>query len=188
PRPARRVPMMIGSTGQRMLEATLASADAWNLWGPWRGNDPPGFARENARVSEIASTLGRAPAEIVRSVCVFTAIPLAPGEEPVDEGVEPLTGSMADIARRRDTVADEGVSRLDRVVGGGCEVHHLAVVGREYRRVVEHVPQPGMDRRGVQDERDVMLTAPLRRGRQRRVRDLAAREHDRRARTLQSVG
>src|SRR5438093_205850 len=112
PRPARRVPVMIGSTGQRMLEATLASADAWNLWGPWRGNDPPGFARENARVSDIASSLGRAPAAIERSVCVFTAIALAPGEEPVDEGVEPLTGSMADIARGLEAFAEAGADEV----------------------------------------------------------------------------
>jgi probable F420-dependent oxidoreductase len=99
PRPARRIPLMVGSTGPRMLRGTLASADAWNLWGPWRGNGSDGFAQENARVSEIASELGRDPASVARSVCVFTAIELAAGEEAVDEGVAPLSGSSEDIAR-----------------------------------------------------------------------------------------
>jgi probable F420-dependent oxidoreductase len=112
PRPARRVPLMIGSTGSRMLRATLGSADAWNLWGPWRGNDPAGFAKENAAVSEIATALGRDPASIVRSVCVFTAIELAPGEEPVDEGVAPLSGSTQDIARGIASFAEAGADEV----------------------------------------------------------------------------
>jgi probable F420-dependent oxidoreductase len=112
PRPARRIPLMIGSTGARVLAATLGSADVWNLWGPWHGNDPAGFSAENARVSEIASRLGRDPTSIKRSVCVFTAIELAPGEEPVDEDVEPLTGSVDEIARGLRAFADAGADEV----------------------------------------------------------------------------
>src|SRR5213592_3394745 len=35
PTTSRRVPLMIGSTGERILEATLPTVDAWNVWGPW---------------------------------------------------------------------------------------------------------------------------------------------------------
>jgi probable F420-dependent oxidoreductase len=112
PRPARRIPLMVGSTGARVLAATLGSADVWNLWGPWHGNDPAGFSAENARVSEIASGLGRDPTSIERSVCVFTAIELAPGEEPVDEDVEPLTGSADEIARGLRAFADAGADEV----------------------------------------------------------------------------
>ena len=112
PRPARRIPLMVGSTGARVLAATLGSADVWNLWGPWHGNDPAGFSAENARVSEIASGLGRDPTSIERSVCVFTAIELAPGEEPVDEDVEPLTGSADQIARGLRAFADAGADEV----------------------------------------------------------------------------
>jgi alkanesulfonate monooxygenase SsuD/methylene tetrahydromethanopterin reductase-like flavin-dependent oxidoreductase (luciferase family) len=103
---------MVGSTGARVLAATLGSADVWNLWGPWHGNDPAGFSAENARVSEIASRLGRDPTSIERSVCVFTAIELAPGEEPVDEDVEPLTGSADEIARGLRAFADAGADEV----------------------------------------------------------------------------
>lgn len=112
PRPARRIPLMVGSTGTRVLTAALGSADVWNLWGPWHGNDPAGFSAENARVSEVASGLGRDPTSIERSVCVFTAIELAPGEEPVDEDVEPLTGSAGDIARGIRAFADAGADEV----------------------------------------------------------------------------
>jgi probable F420-dependent oxidoreductase len=112
PRLARRIPLMVGSTGVRVLSATLGSADVWNLWGPWHGNDPAGFSAENARVSEIASGLGRDPIAIERSVCVFTAIDLAPGEEPVDEDVEPLTGSADEIAHGLLAFADAGADEV----------------------------------------------------------------------------
>jgi probable F420-dependent oxidoreductase len=112
PTPARRIPLMVGSTGARVLAATLGSADVWNLWGPWHGNDPAGFAAEHARVSEIASSLGRDPAAIARSVCVFTATELAPGEEPVDEDVGPLTGSADEIARGLRAFADAGADEV----------------------------------------------------------------------------
>jgi probable F420-dependent oxidoreductase len=112
PRPPHRVPLMVGSTGPRMLEATLISADAWNLWGPWRGNDPAGFAQENARVNSILSRLGRDPSEISRSVCVFTATELAPGEEPVDEDVEPLSGTTDEIAAGLVAFAEAGADEV----------------------------------------------------------------------------
>jgi alkanesulfonate monooxygenase SsuD/methylene tetrahydromethanopterin reductase-like flavin-dependent oxidoreductase (luciferase family) len=108
PRPSSRIPLMVGTTGPRMLQATLPTADAWNLWGPWHGNDPTGFAAQNARVSEVASRVGRDPRSIARSVCVFTAIDLVPGEEPVDEEVDPLTGTDEDIARGLIAFADAG--------------------------------------------------------------------------------
>ncbi len=51
PRPDVPVPLMVGSTGERVLRAALAHADAWNIWYDWYGNTPEGFARENERVS-----------------------------------------------------------------------------------------------------------------------------------------
>ncbi len=40
---------MIGSTGERVLRASLAHADAWNVWYDLYGNTLEGFARENTR-------------------------------------------------------------------------------------------------------------------------------------------
>jgi len=107
-----RIPLMIGSMGQRMLEATLPTVDAWNVWGPWCGNDPAGFARENERVTRIARGLGRDPEAVARSVCVFTAIDLEPGEEPVDEDAPPLSGSMGDIASGLRAFAEAGADEV----------------------------------------------------------------------------
>src|SRR4051812_45934663 len=48
PPPARRVPLMVGSNGPRMLALTLPWADAWNTWWVDYGNDADGFAALNA--------------------------------------------------------------------------------------------------------------------------------------------
>ena len=38
PRPVVPVPLMVGSTGERVLRVALAHADAWNIWFDWYGN------------------------------------------------------------------------------------------------------------------------------------------------------
>ena len=112
PSMSRRVPLMIGSTGERILEATVPTVDAWNVWGPWCGNDPAGFAAQNERVTRVARGLGRDPEALARSVCVFTAIDLEPGEEPVDEDAPPLAGSMTDIAGGLRAFAEAGADEV----------------------------------------------------------------------------
>ena len=44
PPPARRIPLMIGSNGPRMLSIALPHVDAWNTWYADYGNTAEGFA------------------------------------------------------------------------------------------------------------------------------------------------
>src|SRR5262245_36202338 len=44
PRPAQKVPLLLGSNGPRMLRIALPHADAWNTWFADYGNTPDGFA------------------------------------------------------------------------------------------------------------------------------------------------
>ena len=53
PRPARRVPLMIGSTGERVLGIALPHVDAWNTWYTGFGNTAQGLAPVNERISEL---------------------------------------------------------------------------------------------------------------------------------------
>jgi alkanesulfonate monooxygenase SsuD/methylene tetrahydromethanopterin reductase-like flavin-dependent oxidoreductase (luciferase family) len=66
PPPARRVPLMIGSNGPRMLRIALPYADAWNTWFEDYGNTPEGFA---ALVERIG-----VPAGVARSACVLVSL------------------------------------------------------------------------------------------------------------------
>ncbi len=95
---ARPPRLMIGSTGERVLRASLPWVDAWNAWGPWCGNDPEGFARESDRVSALALAVGRDPADVQRSICVYAEVDVAPGERAFEEDAPPLTGGASGIA------------------------------------------------------------------------------------------
>jgi probable F420-dependent oxidoreductase len=85
PPPARRVPIMIGSNGPRMLGIALPHADAWNTWYDDYGNSVEGFGALNARISEAARSAGREPDQIMRSACVLVALDDA-GERPAVAG------------------------------------------------------------------------------------------------------
>ena len=88
PEPTRRIPLMVGSNGPRMLAATLPHVEAWNTWFADTRNTPEGFAAINARVTEAAERAGRDPTTLTRSVCVYVHLEGA-GER--EAGVEPET-------------------------------------------------------------------------------------------------
>lgn len=100
PRPARRPPLMVGSTGDRVLDITLPHCDAWNTWYEFYGNTPEGFAKDNAKATAFAERAGRDPGEIVRSASVLVVLDRSSKDRPPVEGVVPLEGPV------------------DRIVGG----------------------------------------------------------------------
>jgi alkanesulfonate monooxygenase SsuD/methylene tetrahydromethanopterin reductase-like flavin-dependent oxidoreductase (luciferase family) len=98
PPPGRRVPLMVGSNGPRMLALTLPWVDAWNTWFDDYGNDPGGFAALTARIDAACRDAGRDPAEVERSACVLVRLG-AGGERPHDPAapavpVERLAGHL----------------------------------------------------------------------------------------------
>jgi alkanesulfonate monooxygenase SsuD/methylene tetrahydromethanopterin reductase-like flavin-dependent oxidoreductase (luciferase family) len=82
PAPSRRIPLMIGSNGPRMLALTLPHVDAWNTWYDWYGNSPDRFAALNERITDAAVAAGREPQDIARSACVLVVVDPAAGERP----------------------------------------------------------------------------------------------------------
>jgi probable F420-dependent oxidoreductase len=72
PPPGRRVPLMIGSNGPRMLRIALPHVDAWNTWYEDYGNSAEGFAA-------LIERLG-VPAEVARSACVLVRVGEGGGE------------------------------------------------------------------------------------------------------------
>lgn len=106
PRPAARVPLMLGSNGPRMLALGLPHVDAWNTWYVDYGNTAEGFAALDARISVAAREAGRPPGAIARSACVLVAVDRAAAERPLE--VPPLEGSPDAIAARLRELADAG--------------------------------------------------------------------------------
>jgi alkanesulfonate monooxygenase SsuD/methylene tetrahydromethanopterin reductase-like flavin-dependent oxidoreductase (luciferase family) len=116
PPPARRVPLMIGSNGDRLLRVALPHVDAWTTWYDDYGNTPDGFASLNERVSALAREVGRDPAEVTRSACALVVLVPDAGERPIPEHVPPIEGSSAAIADRLRALADAGADETILVV------------------------------------------------------------------------
>ena len=108
----RPLPLMIGSTGERMLELTLGTVEMWNTWFTEFGNTPEGFAVLNRRVSAIAERVGRPAAEIDRSACVLVVVDPASRERRVPEGCTPLAGDPATVAAAMHAYASAGADEV----------------------------------------------------------------------------
>lgn len=112
PRPARRVPLMIGSNGPRMLSIALPHADWWNTWYRDYGNTAEGFAALNAQISEAAERAGRDPAEIQRSACAHVVLDRSNAERPLE--VPPIE---SDFAARVRELGEAGADEVILVAG-----------------------------------------------------------------------
>jgi probable F420-dependent oxidoreductase len=116
PAPTRRVPLMVGSNGPRMLGLTLPHVDAWNTWYEDYNNTAEGFAALNERISAAAVAAGRRPEEIERSACAFVLLDRAAPERPVTPDVPPLEGSTEQLAARLRELRDAGADEVILVV------------------------------------------------------------------------
>ena len=121
PRPARPggPPLLIGSSGPRMLAITMPHADAWNAWYDDTGNSPAGVAPLRDRVDEACRLVGRDPADIERSVAVY--VRLSGGQGRVrgaadSAEVRPLEGPPELLAETFRAYAGQGLSHLQLVL------------------------------------------------------------------------
>jgi probable F420-dependent oxidoreductase len=117
PAPARRPTLMLGSTGERMLQIGLPHVDVWNTWYDWHGNTPEGFAAGNARITEAALQAGREPSSLERSVCVLVVPDRSAAERPIDPGCPPLEGGTQAIADGLRAFAEAGADEAICVLG-----------------------------------------------------------------------
>jgi probable F420-dependent oxidoreductase len=111
PPPARRVPLMIGAHGPRMLEIALPHVDAWNTWFEQYGNDPRRFPDLNGRIDDAARAAGREPAEIQRSACLL--VEAEPGSDERDAYPQ---APPVPLERVAEAVRELGEAGADEVV------------------------------------------------------------------------
>ena len=108
----RRIPLMIGSNGERMLSIALPHVDWWNTWYASYGNTIEGFAELNGRISEAAEQAGREPSEIARSTAVLVELDPGAVKRPhSDEEALPiaLDGLRAHLDGLAEASADEAI-------------------------------------------------------------------------------
>jgi probable F420-dependent oxidoreductase len=120
PRPAREggPPIMVGSTGARMLRLAAAHADVWNAWFTWYGNRPEGIAELRATVDAACAEVGRDPATLERTLAALVQVQtgeVARRGGP-SEKAPPIRGSDEEIAGALRAYAAEGISHVQLVV------------------------------------------------------------------------
>ena len=101
---------MVGSTGERVLRATLPHVDWWNTWFDWFGNSAEGFTTLNERISSIAREVGRDPDTLKRSACLLVRVDPDATERPRPDTYTEAT--LADVARHVDELSSAGADEV----------------------------------------------------------------------------
>ena len=112
PPPERRIPLMVGSEGPRMLAITLPHVDWWNSWYSWYGNTPEGFAELIARFAIAAEGAGRDPADIARSTTVLVELDEGAVKRPHSDAGIPAVAPhdlRAHLSELAEAGADEAI-------------------------------------------------------------------------------
>ena len=116
---AGSLPILIGSTGERMLKITLPYADQWNIWYADFGNTPDGLRPFLERVDLIATEVGRQPQEIVRTAAVLVQAPGGGGRASgagSERSIQPVMGSVAEVAEQLGAFGRAGIDHLQIVL------------------------------------------------------------------------
>ncbi len=111
-------PLLVGSTGDRMLAITIPYVNAWNAWFVQTGNRPEGVPPLRAKVDAACLAAGRDPGEVERTVAVFVRLGGASGRP---RGGPPLAtpaveGPPEIIAETLRAFAREGIGHVQLVV------------------------------------------------------------------------
>jgi probable F420-dependent oxidoreductase len=130
PPPRRRPGLMVGSSGPRVLAATLPFVDTWNTWYDGYGNTPEGFRAKRAEIDQACERAGRDPASLDRSACLLVRLDRTDPERLDAQGLTPLEGSPTEIGDRlaamTEAGADEVILVCDPITEGS--IRHLGEV------------------------------------------------------------
>ena len=100
--PARPdLPIMIGSTGPRMLSITAHAMDWWNEFWLRFDNSPDGLRPLVQRVDEALAVAGRDPSDVIKSVALYVQVSGGSGRLMGAElTTDPIGGSPTQIAEQ----------------------------------------------------------------------------------------
>lgn len=118
-------PLMIGTTGARMLRLTAEYADIWNAWGL---NTPEQVTAAQAQVDTACAEIGRDPATLARSCSLLIDLPGRAGRPRETEPF--LVGSPPEIAATLRQHAALGISHVQVVLDPNtlAGIEHFAPV------------------------------------------------------------
>jgi alkanesulfonate monooxygenase SsuD/methylene tetrahydromethanopterin reductase-like flavin-dependent oxidoreductase (luciferase family) len=108
-------PLMVGTTGERMLRITLPSVASWNAWYRYTHNTPEGVRPLRDLVDRVAVEVGRPPDAVERTVAVLVGASGAVGRETGGDVVA-LSGPPEAIADGLRAYASEGIGHVQLVI------------------------------------------------------------------------
>ena len=112
-------PILLGSTGERMLAIGAPYIDSWNAWFNAFGNRPDGVAPLRDTVDAAARAAGRDPVSIERTVAILVRLNGGTGRVQGDFAKPhdpPLEGDPETIAQALRAFAREGIAHVQLVV------------------------------------------------------------------------
>ncbi|MDQ6795378.1 MAG: LLM class flavin-dependent oxidoreductase [Chloroflexota bacterium] len=111
-------PLLIGSSGERMLAIAVPHVDAWNAWYADTDNSPAGVAALRDRVDAACRAAGRDPASIERTVAVLVGMTGGLGRLQGDSRPPPapLTGPPQVLAAGLRAYAAAGIAEVQLVM------------------------------------------------------------------------
>lgn len=118
PRPGG-IPLMIGSTGEKMLRLTLPFVDLWNIWYADFGNSVEGLLPHLNRLDTLCREVGRDPDAVGRTAAVLVT---APGGSHRSSGAAHerqaagISGTPEAVARQLLAFRDIGISHIQIVL------------------------------------------------------------------------
>jgi probable F420-dependent oxidoreductase len=129
-------PIMIGTTGPRMLDLTARYADSWNVYFDRTGNMPAAIPALREQVDAACIAAGRDPATLERTASVIIG---TDGRTSMDSVAVPLiSGSSEQIAAEFRAYAAAGITHLQLRV----EPNTLASI-EQLAPVLELLDEPG---------------------------------------------
>jgi alkanesulfonate monooxygenase SsuD/methylene tetrahydromethanopterin reductase-like flavin-dependent oxidoreductase (luciferase family) len=118
PPPRRRVPLLVGTTGPRVMAAAGPHVDWWNCWYSWYGNTSSGFAELSARFE----------GGFQRSACVLVAVEGGRDERTSEDDAPPV--DVRDLRPHLDELAEAGADEAILVLDPIDEASVRAVAGQ----------------------------------------------------------
>lgn len=108
------IPIMLGTSGPKMLRLTARYADQWNAWLAMTDSSPHHVPPLNAAVDAACAEVGRDPATLERTISIM--VDVAGGAEvPASMGrgvANPVRGTPAEIAATIRAFADQNITHL----------------------------------------------------------------------------
>jgi probable F420-dependent oxidoreductase len=102
-------PILVGTTGPRMLELTARHADGWNVWFSGFNNKLEDLVELLKKVYAACEAVGRDPATLERSAAI--KVEVGP-HRPSPMSTDPISGSPEEIAATLRKYAEAGISHL----------------------------------------------------------------------------